>query len=60
MSLVIQQPPTFIVNILRTHFISSIFTGVIVLCPWARNIYPCLVTGSTQEDPPRHNWKIAD
>ena len=31
-----------------------------VLCPWARHIYPCFSTGSTQEDPSRYIWKIAD
>ena len=31
-----------------------------VLCPWARHIYPCFRTGSSQEDPSRYIWKIVD
>ena len=38
----------------------SSLTSVTVLCIWARHISPCLVLGSTQEDPSWHNRKIVN
>ena len=38
--------------------VRSNLTGVTPLCHWARQ--SLLSTGSTQEDPSRHNWKIID
>ena len=35
-------------------------TGITVMCPRARHIYPCLVLVSTQEYQSRHNCKNVD
>ena len=39
--------------------VGSSLTHVTALCPWARPLSK-LSTGSTQEDPSLHNWKIVD
>ena len=38
----------------------SSLTGITVLCPWAKYIYPCLVLDWYQEDLSRHDWKFVD